>query len=217
MVSFFQLNFKLFSFCVFIQKSGEKPYKCEYPGCTKMFDQSSNLNKHYLTHMGQKPYQCNDCGDKFSQTSNLAKHMRKHGRIDCNSPSSLSTTIVDQSNHQIPMFMMTDNKRNSNSIQSQQQHQQQLTAITTSNCYHTNGQNNVNHHYHHVHLLHDPNNQQSITTHTSSSSSDQLAATAMALFSNHNHSNHSRSSITPVFISDTNKFISGLFARKFSM
>ncbi|OTF81711.1 hypothetical protein BLA29_003750 [Euroglyphus maynei] len=113
-----------------------------------MFDQSSNLNKHYLTHMGQKPYQCQDCGDKFSQTSNLAKHMRKHGRNDCNSPS-LSPVIVDQPNqlvnHQIPVFMMTND--------------------------------------------------------------------TMALFSNHNqhnHSNHSRSSTaTPVFVTDTNKFISG--------
>ena len=179
--------------------------------------------------MGQKPYQCQDCGDKFSQTSNLAKHMRKHGRNDCSSPP-LSPIIADQPNrlinHQMPLFMTTDNKRNPNSIQPHSQ-QQQLTAITTSNCYHTNGQNNGNqsHHHHVPHLLHDPNDQQLTSTHTSS---DQLAgsirihnATAMALFSNHNpnnHSNHSRSSTataTPVFVTDTNKFISGLYFIQF--
>lgn len=45
-----------------------------------MFDQSCNLNKHYLTHLGHKPYTCSWplCGEKFSQSSNLTKHLKKH-------------------------------------------------------------------------------------------------------------------------------------------
>lgn len=64
-----------------------------------MFDQSSNLNKHYLTHVGQKPHVCGDCGDKFSQSSNLAKHMRqKHGHYP-----GLQQSHQQQQQSQLPL------------------------------------------------------------------------------------------------------------------
>lgn len=64
-----------------------------------MFDQSSNLNKHYLTHVGQKPHACGECGDKFSQSSNLAKHMRqKHGHY----PGPQQSAQQQQQQSQLP-------------------------------------------------------------------------------------------------------------------
>lgn len=122
---------------MFCLLTGEKPYKCHFPGCSKVFDQSSNLNKHFLTHIGQKPYQCSDCGEKFSQTSNLAKHMRKHTRF---------RNALFHNHHANNLPERVNNGENSSVGEnespspSQRSHGHQLTSTsstypTTSGCY----------------------------------------------------------------------------------
>ncbi|XP_035824977.1 LOW QUALITY PROTEIN: zinc finger protein 678 [Aplysia californica] len=54
----------------------EKPYKCEV--CEARFTQSSHLQRHKRTHTGEKPYKCEDCGVTFTQSSNLECHKRTH-------------------------------------------------------------------------------------------------------------------------------------------
>lgn len=34
----------------------------------------ANLSRHQLTHTGVRPYQCLDCGKRFTQSSNLQQH-----------------------------------------------------------------------------------------------------------------------------------------------
>jgi uncharacterized Zn-finger protein len=37
--------------------TGEKPYKCPYPGCTKAFTQAGNLNTHKSITHGMKKHE----------------------------------------------------------------------------------------------------------------------------------------------------------------
>ncbi|GAB5367550.1 hypothetical protein AAMO2058_001240100 [Amorphochlora amoebiformis] len=54
--------------------NAEKRYVC--PDCNKRFFKNSTLRTHRLLHEGRKPYDCDFCGLKFRQQSNLKSHMR---------------------------------------------------------------------------------------------------------------------------------------------
>lgn len=50
------------------------------PFCPRVFPWASSLQRHMLTHTGQKPYPCPQCDAFFSTKSNCERHLlRKHG------------------------------------------------------------------------------------------------------------------------------------------
>ncbi|GFR83806.1 zinc finger protein 2 homolog [Elysia marginata] len=54
----------------------EKSYKCDV--CGEGFTQQKELSEHKRTHSGEKPYKCDVCGKGFSQKQNLSVHKRMH-------------------------------------------------------------------------------------------------------------------------------------------
>ncbi|XP_049636898.1 histone-lysine N-methyltransferase PRDM9-like [Suncus etruscus] len=56
--------------------TGEKPHVCRE--CGQGFSVKSNLIRHQTTHTGEKPHVCKECGRGFSQKSHLITHQRTH-------------------------------------------------------------------------------------------------------------------------------------------
>ncbi len=72
--------------------TGEKPYKCDYPSCTKSFMQKASLKDHKNGHTDTKSYVCKECGDSFSHRKQLQRHQQKlhpqDSKLSTNTPNT---------------------------------------------------------------------------------------------------------------------------------
>ena len=53
-----------------------KSYMC--PFCEKMWSNNYKLQRHILTHTGEKPYQCDICLRRFTQKAHMENHKVTH-------------------------------------------------------------------------------------------------------------------------------------------
>ena len=56
----------------------EKKFVCNYEDCTYRSAYMKDLERHYRTHTGEKPYCCVQCGKSFNRNDKLILHMRYH-------------------------------------------------------------------------------------------------------------------------------------------
>ena len=73
--------------------TGDRPYQCSQ--CGQQFTQLGSLKKHQTLHSEDKPFHCNVCGKCFRCKSDLSVHYKLHnGRsFDC---SYCSKSFVTQ-------------------------------------------------------------------------------------------------------------------------
>lgn len=55
---------------------GARPHQCEY--CPKSFAMRGTLNAHTRIHTGETRYECQQCGAKFIDLTQLKRHKKKH-------------------------------------------------------------------------------------------------------------------------------------------
>lgn len=56
--------------------TGEKPFRCKR--CGRYFSQRVNLKKHIMGHLNTKPYSCKMCQKSFIQLTNFKRHLQCH-------------------------------------------------------------------------------------------------------------------------------------------
>ena len=51
--------------------TGERPYTCDYPNCTRAFVQSGQLKTHQRLHAGEKPFKCpvDHCSNRYTHAN----------------------------------------------------------------------------------------------------------------------------------------------------
>nr|XP_045610997.1 zinc finger protein 236-like isoform X2 [Procambarus clarkii] len=57
--------------------TGERPFKCTFPGCDRAFNQKYTMLIHMDIHTGRKDYKCEFCNKDFVQKSNLRCHIKR--------------------------------------------------------------------------------------------------------------------------------------------
>lgn len=80
------------------RSNSDQVFRCEE--CDRPFNRRYTLNEHVKTHTGERPYRClvPACTKRFTTTGNLARHQRLHGFIqplECPIPSC-SVTVTSQ-------------------------------------------------------------------------------------------------------------------------
>ena len=68
----------------FRSHSGERPFECAI--CGAKYKYKSNLKCHQLIHFGNKKYQCSQCKKRFLRKSDCTKHLKTHRSASQSSP-----------------------------------------------------------------------------------------------------------------------------------
>lgn len=65
---------------------GLRPFKCDEAGCSKSFSRKEHLMRHIVSHTGKKLFACPICRKYFSRKDNLKKHKKTHQENSSSAP-----------------------------------------------------------------------------------------------------------------------------------
>ncbi|XP_029735102.2 uncharacterized protein LOC109407965 [Aedes albopictus] len=65
---------------------GLRPFKCDETGCSKSFSRKEHLMRHIVSHTGKKLFACPICRKYFSRKDNLNKHKKTHQQNSSSAP-----------------------------------------------------------------------------------------------------------------------------------
>ncbi|XP_071952866.1 zinc finger protein 367-like [Antedon mediterranea] len=89
--------------------TGERPYTCDYPGCTKAFVQSGQLKTHQRLHTGEKPFKCKDkeCTNRFTHANRHCSLHPKAGIIRVEQQDDLTDGVVknDENDEAVALWL----------------------------------------------------------------------------------------------------------------
>lgn len=57
---------------------GDRPFKCDHPGCAGAFTSLLHLNDHKNTHSNLRPHICDICSEGFNYRSAMQRHRESH-------------------------------------------------------------------------------------------------------------------------------------------
>lgn len=84
---------------------GEKPYECDI--CGNKFNSSGAMKKHRRKHTGERPYECKECYAKFAAKETLNRHMKTHSGVKPHVCEHCNKAFIQASQLRAHMFHHT--------------------------------------------------------------------------------------------------------------
>ncbi|XP_060093997.1 zinc finger protein 436-like [Heteronotia binoei] len=76
---------------------------CKWSYCRKYFRYRPQLLVHQKTHTAQRPFECSECGERFSRSCNLQQHQKAHREkksFECSECGKRLSTSINLQRHQ---------------------------------------------------------------------------------------------------------------------
>lgn len=62
-------------------RADDNRWVCIFPGCTRTFGRKENIKSHVQTHLGDRQFLCNVCGNDFVRQHDLKRHAKIHSGV----------------------------------------------------------------------------------------------------------------------------------------